>query len=651
MKSAIALFACTSVTAAALAAEPAPIPIENFFKVPAISGASISPDGRTVALRQRLPQGRSALTAVDTTTRAQNVVVSFSNADVNSFFWNSDQRLTFTRTNIDFQGETRTPAISGVDRNGQNLNFYTRISTLSPSFADATFSADTYLASINANGFPYRKGQGVLLLTNTDDSDTPRMYGNYGASTDDALLNTPRHTFEWLLDVKGDIRVATARREGKNVVFVREEREWREIAAFAPDAAEAFKPMLYVDRALYVKARNGRNESAIYRYDLQANRVEDKPIISVPGFDADGYFVLDDEKMLGFRVNTDIEVTVWFDDAMKAVQEEVDALLPKTINTISVGSHSKTPFVLVDVHSDVQDSIYMLYNRETKTLLRLGGPGMEHDAERMSPMKMVYYKARDGMSIPAYVTLPKAAKTRPLPMVVLMGDTQWRRNAAWSWNAEVQFLASRGYIVLQPEPRGTRGFGYSHEAAGYKQWGQAIQDDIADSVKWAISQGLADPARVCIAGAGYGGYAAMMGLIRDPGLFKCGISWSGITDITRMFDRDWKGTADYRNLPRLRTTIGSPEQDAEQFKATSPQHNAARITQPVLLAYGKQDFRVPFSEGRKFYQTLSASNSKVEWLQYEASPEDWVTQGNRIDLWKHIEVFLAKHIGAATPGS
>jgi hypothetical protein len=137
-------------------------------------------------------------------------------------------------------------------------------------------------------------------------------------------------------------------------------------------APEAFKPMLYVDRALYVKARNGRNEAAIYHYDLQKNH-GGKPIISVPGFDADGYFVLDDEKMLGYRVNTDTEVTVWFDDAMKAAQEEVDALLPKTINTISVGSHSKTPFVLVDVQRCAGQHLHAVQPRD-KTLLRLGGP-------------------------------------------------------------------------------------------------------------------------------------------------------------------------------------------------------------------------------------------------------------------------------------
>jgi dipeptidyl aminopeptidase/acylaminoacyl peptidase len=147
----------------------------------------------------------------------------------------------------------------------------------------------------------------------------------------------------------------------------------------------------------------------------------------------------------------------------------------------------------------------------------------------------------------------------------------------------------------------------------------------------------------------------MMGLIRDPGVFKCGISWSGITDIDAMFRRDWNDMAEPKALAQLREIVGDPKLDGAQFKATSPLHNAARIKQPVLLAYGKEDSRVPFSDGRKFYEALSATNPNVEWREYTPSVEDWKTQGNRIDLWKRIEAFLAKNIGTAvkptTPGS
>jgi dipeptidyl aminopeptidase/acylaminoacyl peptidase len=285
--------------------------------------------------------------------------------------------------------------------------------------------------------------------------------------------------------------------------------------------------------------------------------------------------------------------------------------------------------VLVDAYSDVQDHLYLLYHRQTKKLWKVGEARPQLDKARMSRMSMVHYQARDGMRIPAYITLPAGGPQKQAPMVVLMGETQWKRNGSWAWNDEVQFLASRGYIVLQPNSRGTPGFGSAHAA---------------------VAQGYAAPARICIAGSGYGGYAAMMALARDPSLFKCGISWSGYTDLPAMFSREWKHIVPPRKLAALYASVGSPKQDEKLLEQISPLHNAGRITQPVLLAYGKEDGRVPFSDGRKFYQALTATNRQVEWLEYTPDPEDAKTQAKRIDLWRHIEAFLGQHTGRATPG-
>jgi dipeptidyl aminopeptidase/acylaminoacyl peptidase len=173
-----------------------------------------------------------------------------------------------------------------------------------------------------------------------------------------------------------------------------------------------------------------------------------------------------------------------------------------------------------------------------------------------------------------------------------------------------------------------------------------MQDDLADAVRWSVAQGHTDPARVCIAGTGYGGYAAMMGLVRDAEVYRCGISWSGITDLAAMTSSSWshfiRGDQE-RTLARL---VGDPDRDAAQFKRTSPLENAARITRPVLLAYGTTDKAVSYRQGKKFYEAVRAGNPAAEWLSYTPTVADWTTQKNRIDLWRHIEQFLGKHIGA-----
>lgn len=642
-----------AATASASAADTTNVPVEKFFGKPALTGAHMSPDGRNVALRMLSPAGRSMLNVVDTETRTQKVVANFGNADVSVFYWQSDTQLVYTVINVDHGGSIGSPGMYAVDRDGKEFTPLSATIVRQRSFADSDYSDRSYLAAPTIHGFPYRKAPYIFVIARTDDKEELVRLSTRGRGM--ASVNAPHQTYRWLSAPDGQVRIAVARRQGKDIVFYKDDGGWRELASFNPQSAEAFQPLLYVDGRLYVRAYNGKNESSIYRYDLAKNAIESTPLITVPGFDADGYFIVDDSKLLGFRVNTDSENTVWFDPAMKSMQDEIDALLPGAINTLSIGAHSETPHVLIDAHSDTQNHDYLLYNRDSKKLLRLGASHPGIDSSQMAPMFMKRYPARDGLQIPVYVTKPAAASGNPLPTVVLVSDPQWQRGGNWEWNAEVQFLASRGYTVLQPQPRGTPGFGRAHEAAGAKQWGLAIQDDIADAVKWAAAQGYTDPARVCIAGAGYGGYAAMMGLIRDPGVFKCGISWSGITDIDAMFRRDWNDMAEPKALAQLREIVGDPKLDAAQFKATSPLHNAARIKQPVLLAYGKEDSRVPFSDGRKFYEALSATNPNVEWREYTPSVEDWKTQGNRIDLWKRIEAFLAKNIGAAvtptTPGS
>lgn len=620
------------------AAEISPIQVQQFFQNPAITGASISPDGRHVLLRMLSTAGRSMLTVIDVETHAQKTVANYSNADVENFYWISDRRLAYVLVNVEQGGDIGVPGLYAVDHDGKDFASLTVVLNQGRSFADTNADGSGYLGRYSVNGFPYRKTESMYVM---EVSRKHRSLGLIDTRTGKRTpVDAPSNATNWLLEPNGDVRIVVTSRDGKDTLHYKEAGAWREIGP-----ADDFTPVLYVDGTLYVQARNGHDESSVYRYDLEHKAILPKPVIAVPGYDTRGYFVLDDHRVLGYRLNTDSENTIWIDPARKAMQDEIDALLPNTINTTSYGAHSETPYVLVDTYRDTQDHIYVLYNRETRQLLRLGAAHADLDVARMAPMSMVRYPARDGMQIPAYVTLPNAEPRKPLPTVVLIGDKQWLRGADWAWNASVQFLASRGYVVLQPEPRGVHGFGSAHEKAGKKQWGLAIQDDIADAVKWAVAQGYTDPARVCIAGGGYGGYAAMMGLIRDPAVFKCGISWSGITDLRAMFVHQWKDTADAGSLPYLRANIGDPLYDTAQFKETSPLQNAKRITQPVLLAYGKNDQRVPFSEGRKFYEALAATNPGAEWLEYTPSTEDWKTQANRIDLWRHIETFLARHIG------
>lgn len=216
------------------------------------------------------------------------------------------------------------------------------------------------------------------------------------------------------------------------------------------------------------------------------------------------------------------------------------------------------------------------------------------------------YKARDGMEIPALLTLP-ANGAQNAPLVVLVHGGPFVRGTHWGWNPDSQFLASRGYAVLEPEFRGSKGYGDKHYRAGWKQWGLAMQNDIADGARWAVAQGFADPKRICIAGASYGGYATLMGLVNDPDLYKCGVNWVGVTDINLLYDGHWSSTSDTSEdwkLYGMPDRVGDQVKDAAQLKATSP-----------------------------------------EWIEYQDEGHGWGLPKNRVDFWGRVEKFLDKHIG------
>ena len=604
----------------------------------------MSPDGRYVAVRQLSATGRLELAIVDVAARTSRAIVSPANADVRWAYWVSEQRLVFTVNNLDQDGEMRNPGLYAIDRDGKQLKGLSPTNERGRSFAEDTHTVQP-LQSVSADGFapPVDQAPVNVMYPDAEEAELARMNARTGITKP---ISVPRGTFAVLQDPAGAPQIVTASRRDRHIVFHRSGYSWDEVAQFDPESADVLRARLFVDGRLYVTARQGGDTRALYLFDLNNKKLAADPLITAPGFDIDGYAIVDDKGLLGYRFPTDAQATIWYDPAMKAVQEEVDRLLPATVNNISRGRSSQTPYVLIDSWAAQQQHQFSVYNRETKERVMLAAPSTVLQPHLMAEMSMPRYRARDGLDIPVYVTLPEmAGDKKKLPAVVLVASQPWSREASWEWDPEVQFLASRGYVVLQPQARGVQGFGARHASAGNAQWGLAMQDDLADAVRWSVAQGYTDPARVCIAGTGYGGYAAMMGLVKNPDVFQCGISWSGITDIDAMFASGWdhfiRGDKE-RNLARL---LGDPRRDAERFRLTSPLANAARITRPVLLAYGTTDKAVPYADGKKFYEAVKAGNPAVEWLSYTPAVEDWTTQKNRIDLWRHIEQFLGQHIG------
>jgi dipeptidyl aminopeptidase/acylaminoacyl peptidase len=662
------LLACAAVfSLPAFAAEPpARPPIADFFDNPEFSGALLSPSGKYLAVRiaakDKDHDQRDRLAVVTLSDNSVLGVGNFSDADIGDFEWVNDDRLVFTATDRSVaQGDVRyAPGLYAINRDGSK--FRQLVSRRGKPFITSGQGAlgnrellpwNTYLlGQRNAQDSEYvyveyvaRSGPGEV-----DYVDLQRLNTLTGRVTSFKRPGDSRH---WLLDNSGEPRLTTTVEKGVSTIYYRDpakQQEWRQLTSYNTytGGKDAFSPMAFgPDGTLYVVTNAGKDKSSVHTFDLATGKISEKPVVELAGYDFSGRLIMNKDKLLGVRHLTDARGTTWFDKDLKAMQEKVDAMLPNTVNLLTPPARPEAPWVLVMAYSDLFPSRTMLYNSETQKLTVIGGSHPNIKPQQMAQQTLVHYKARDGLDIPAWLTVPQGAG-KNLPMVVLVHGGPYVRGSSWGWDAQVQFLASRGYVVLEPEYRGSTGFGIRHFRAGWKQWGLKMQDDIADGARWAIAQGTADAKRICIAGASYGGYATLMGLINDPELYKCGVDWVGVTDINLLYDGHWNFTSDLPDgwkqygMPSL---VGDQVKDAEQLKITSPLLQAARITQPLLLAYGGADMRVPLPHGTKFYKAVKQTNPNVEWIEYEEEGHGWALPKNRIDFWSRVERFLDKNIG------
>ncbi|MBA5639072.1 S9 family peptidase [Duganella sp. LX20W] len=651
--SALAL-GCTLLARAAVAAPP---PLESFFENPAFTGARLSPSGKYLAARVALPGQHDRLAVVDLATLDARIAANFTDADIGQFVWVNDERLAFTATDRDLgPGDQRyAPGLYAVDRDGRHFR---QLAERGNSFfkngdSHQILPWNTYLL-----GQDGAQDSEFIYVLHPSVEGTAQL-GNYELQRLNTITGrvkpvaAPEHNDAWLLDQHGEPRLTITTEQGKSTVHYLDPAsgQWRAIHSFNPYTGEGlrFAPLAFApDGKLYVRANGPRDDQAqLYLFDPATGKLGAQPLLRVTGYDFSGHVITDAHTLLGVRYDGEARDTKWLTPETQALQDAVDAKLPATVNLLSLPARPDAPWVLVEAYSDRQPHTYLLYNRDSHTLHMVGETFAHITPADMGSQKLVHYQARDGLAIPALLTLPKD-KQGKLPMVVLVHGGPWVRGNHWGFNPEAQFLASRGYAVLEPDYRGSTGYGYRHFKAGWKQWGLKMQDDIADGTRWAIAQGYADAGRICIAGASYGGYATLMGLVNDPDLYKCGVDWVGVTDINLMYDGNWRYASDMSDsykqygMPQL---VGDQVKDAAQLTATSPLMQAARIKQPLLLAYGGADLRVPLYHGNKFYDAVKAGNQQVEWVEYPEEGHGWKLPKNRIDFWGRVEKFLDRNIG------
>jgi dipeptidyl aminopeptidase/acylaminoacyl peptidase len=448
----------------------------------------------------------------------------------------------------------------------------------------------------------------------------------------------------WHADHRHVVRAGSGRveRQQRYVLYARasESDSFEKIIEFNPFEEDGFTfagfssdpNVLYV----YSEAATGRN--AVHTYDLRTRSLG-PAIASHPQFDIEGLRISSlDGRLLAALYHGERPEQILFDEAARLEQARIDAALPNTVNRIADESQDER-WALVWSASDVQPPRYYLFDREEARLRFLFDAYPEIDRAALVPMRSVWFEARDGLAIHGYLTLPRS-QARPLPAIIYPHGGPSARDI-WGYDPAVQFLASRGFAVLQVNFRGSSGYGKRHRELGYREWGLAMQDDISDATRWLIEQGIADRERIGIYGGSYGGYASMMALVKTPELFRAGATFAGVSDLPMLIDDD--GWYDFEEVNK--PILGGDWGDRARLRQLSPTYNADKIRAPVLIAHGTEDWRVHVRQARALADALRDAGGDAELHVYDKEVHGFLDERNEIDFYEKLAGFFELHLG------
>jgi dipeptidyl aminopeptidase/acylaminoacyl peptidase len=653
---ALVLFSVTAFSASAQTLPPA----EAFGSLPLASDMSLSSDGKYMAAIQSA-FGRPVGVIYDLATGAPPVPLPTGDWILEGLRWAPGNRLIMTvKQNRRLpQGNdviTWTHAIA-VDPTGKNPT------TLMDNLPTYKFNSNTAIVLDQNGDAPDRilmelynieyapAAVGSRLDDNTDkarlDVVSVDVKTGKGAILEHGEIRPDRVTIGWITDggrVIGRIDESTTPLQEH--LMLNSDGTWSEAAVFdaSGDNSSGIMGVSEDGKALVRRVIDSRSMRVLERFDLATHQTS--LLFAAPSSDVDD--VIADPwtgRIIGAIYIGDKPQRRYFDPARQATQNGVERVFPGL--SVAIVSESRArDRVLLAVDGPQSPLSHYFLNRTNGQAMQVSKAYPNLTPADLGEMKPYAYKARDGLDIPAYITLPPGKVPKNLPVVVMPhGGPDARDYIAFDWQA--QFLANRGYVVLQPNFRGSAGYGHKFTEAGLRQWGLKMQDDITDGVQKLIADGIADPKRICIVGASYGGYAALAGATFTPDLYACAVSWAGVSELGEMLGEERRlAGKDSHAVSFWASRIGDIFSDEKQIDATSPALNAKQVKCPVLLMHGEGDTTVPVEQSEIEENALKKAGKQVTFIRFTGGEDHYMnTAATRIRLLKETEQFLVKSIG------
>ena len=595
--------------------------MRDFFKNPQEAGHQISPDGRFLSWVAPYER-RQNVFVKPLAGGAARRVTSETARDIAGYFWKGD-RILYVK---DFGGDENFHVVS-VNLQGEDLKDLTPGEKVRAQIIDGLIDDDKH----------------IIVSHNRRDAKVFDVFRTNVASGEEKLIaQNPGNITAWMTDHDGKLRLAVTT-DGVNTTMLyraKEEETFKPI--LTTNFKEGVDPLMFTfdNRQLYVSSNRGRDKMAIFEFDPLTAK-EGKMLFEHPDVDV---------RSLGHsrkrKVLTVVNFTTWkgerkfLDKESEAMFKAVEAQLPGYEISFASTNRTEDKFVVATFNDKTRGRRY-LFDKATGKLELLTDVSPWLSEGELADMKPISYRSRDGLTINGYLTLPKGVLAKNLPVVINPHGGPWARDS-WRFNPEVQFLANRGYAVLQMNFRGSTGYGRKFWEASFKQWGKTMQDDVTDGVQWLIKEGIADPKRVGIYGGSYGGYTTLAGVTFTPDLYAAAVDYVGVSNLFTFMGTIppyWKPY-----LEMLYEMVGHPEKDKELLASTSPAMHADKMKTPLFIAQGAKDPRVNKDESDQMVEALKRRGVNVEYMVKDNEGHGFRNEENRFEFYEAMETFLGKYL-------
>ena len=602
------------------------IPLEDFFKNPEKTYFQISPDGKYFSYTAPY-ENRMNIFVQKIGSKKATRLTSETDRSVAGYFWANKDRILYLKDD----GGDENFALYGVDKNGKNLKCLTCFEDVRTQILDELEDIpDEVIIGLNKR--------------NPQVFDPYRLNIVSGEMT--MLAENPGNIMGWMTDHEGKLRAAFAIVDGVNTQILyrdTEDEEFKPVltTSFKEDISPAFFD--FENKNVYATSNLGRDKSAVVLFDI-ANGKELEVLYENVDYDVSSVHFSRKRKVI-----TSASFTSWkrerhfFDEQTEKLFARIDKDLGDYEIAIT-GFNKAEDMYIIRTYSDRSLGAYYLYDLNNDKIEKIHEVSPWIDENEMANQYPIKYTARDGLVINGYLTLPKGLTmetARDLPVVLNIHGGPWARDS-WGFNPEVQFLANRGYAVLQMNFRGSTGYGREFWEKSFKQWGLTMQDDVTDGAYWLINEGIADKDKIAIYGGSYGGYATLQGIVVTPTLYAAAVDYVGVSNLFTFLQTIppyWKPLLDM-----MYEMVGHPETDKALLEATSPALNAHKIMTPLFVAQGANDPRVNIDESDQIVKALEDRGIEVEYMVKDDEGHGFNNEENRFDFYRAMEAFLSKHI-------